>query len=348
MIKLGLLVAETGATAIWTPSAIACAQLAVAELNQAGGVLGHHIELTTIDSGPTGETAAEAAANAVAFEGIAGIVGMVPSYCRRPVTRAIGRTVPFIYTPQFEGFEDDARVVTTGETSSELLAPALRMFQNGRRDRRCFLCGNDYMWPRGSIAIARAMIQEARGTITGEMYLPLGSRDYDEILSRIASTRSDVVLPFFLGSDAIHFNRAFAAAGLTSRADRFACAVDETIIYGLAEHETENLYISSAYFSSLRSHNNGAFLERYHTLHGDSPPPANAFGQSCYEGVHCFAALVAAAETTRADSVRGKVGRALQARTARGKKGGTLAGSSQPIYLGRVDGYEVSILSHPI
>lgn len=345
LIKLGLLLPRSGVSGIWAPSAVACAQLATAELNEAGGVLGRHVALVPLDAGTTALSAAEAASDAVCDQGIDAIVGMFASFCRRPVSRAINGRVPFIYTPQFEGFETDASVVTTGETSRELLAPALRLLSEGNRERRYFLCGNDYMWPRASVAVARAMIQESgRGVVTGEMFLPLGSRDYDEILSRIATTRSDVVMPFFLGADAIHFNRAFCEAGLVSQATRFACAVDETIVYGLAEHETENLYVSAAYFGSIRSHNNGAFLERYHTLHGDNPPPANAFGQSCYEGVHCFAALAEAAETTRARSVLNRLGRASQHRTARGAKGGTVAGARQPVHLARVDGHEITVL----
>ena len=56
--------------------------------------------------------------------------------------------------------------------------------------------------------------------------------------------------------------------------------------------ETENLYAASSYFASIRSRNNGAFLERYHTAFGDNPPPANAFGESCYEGIYSLAALI--------------------------------------------------------
>lgn len=236
LIKLGLLIPRSGVSGIWAPSAVACAQLATAELNEAGGVLGHHVALVPLDAGTTALSTAEAASDAVREQGIDAIVGMFASFCRRPVSQAINGRVPFIYTPQFEGFETDATVVTTGETSRELLAPALRLLSEGNRDRRYFLCGNDYMWPRASVAVAHAMIQEiGRGVVTGEMFLPLGSRDYDEILSRIAATRSDVVMPFFLGADAIHFNRAFCEAGLVSQATRFACAVDETIVYGTGE-----------------------------------------------------------------------------------------------------------------
>jgi len=100
---------------------------------------------------------------------------------------------------------------------------------------------------------------------------------------------------WLLGHEAVVFNRAFAAAGLASRILRFSTAIDETILYAIGETCTENLYVASAYFSSLRSRNNDAFLERYHSCFGDSPPPANGFGESLYEGVHCLAGLVAAA-----------------------------------------------------
>ncbi len=84
---------------------------------------------------------------------------------------------------------------------------------------------------------------------------------------------------------------------------RFSSAIDETVAYGLDAHETENLYAASSYYASIRSRNNGAFLERYHTAFGDSPPPVNAFGESCYEGIYSLAALIEEAAEPRCAQV---------------------------------------------
>src|SRR5262245_66607940 len=47
---VGLLVPINGSAGIWGPSSIACAQLAQAEINAAGGLLDRRIQLQVIDS----------------------------------------------------------------------------------------------------------------------------------------------------------------------------------------------------------------------------------------------------------------------------------------------------------
>lgn len=346
-IRIGLLIAQQGAAGLWAPSALACANLAVSEINAAGGIFGDEVALLHFNVGSTAHSAEEAAKLAVDIEGVDAVVGMFPSYARQPVARAIAARIPFIYTPQFEGLHNEQTVVATGETSRELMVPAIQWLTEKKRGRKFFLCGSDYIWPRSSFSVAKEIIRNAGGIVTGEVFLPLEHHDYDELLATIRATGSDVVLPYFLGSDAIHFNRAFSEAGLASRVLRFTSAVDETILYGLDENSTENLFVSSAYFSTIKSRNNGAFLERYHGLYGETPPPANGFGQSCYEGINCLASLAEAAHTLRIGPVQKVLGRTCQRRTARGLDRTPIAGGSHPVFVARVDGYEFTVLNNP-
>lgn len=344
-VRICLLVPQSGAAGLWAPSAEACGRLAVDEINRMSGILRRPVELCIVNAGETGASAGRAALDAIEFDGVDGIVGMLPSFARDFVARAAHGRVPFIYTPQFEGSSSTLDVMATGETADELLAPAIQWLSESKRARRYFLCGNDYVWPRSSLQIARALIARSGGTVTGEYYLPLGQHDFDEILDRIKTTRSDAVLPYFLGFDCIAFNRAFCAAGLSSHVLRFSSAIDETVAYGLDPSETENLYAASSYYASIRSRNNGAFLERYHTAFGDNPPPANAFGESCYEGIYSLAALIEEAASLDARKLRRLYGRTVQQRTARGDQAQSVVGTRHPIYLAQIDGYDFSIIA---
>lgn len=345
-IRIGLLTAQEGPAGLWAPSALACANLAVTEINMSCGLLGCQLELCSVNTGVTVKNAADAAQFALHIEEVDAIIGMVPSYAREPMARVIEERVPFIYTPQFEGPDyRDQSIVTTGETSRELLLPAIDWLVQQKKGHRYFLCGSDYVWPRATFAAAREIIRDAGGIVTGETYLPLGCEDFGELLSHIRSTRTQVVMPYFLGYDAVHFNRAFGDMGLASEVLRFSSAIDETILYALDENATENLFVSSAYFSSVKSRNNGGFLERYHSFYGDTPPPPNGFGQSCYEGVYCLAALAEAAGTMRSTEVRRALGQTLQRRTARGTNDVPVAGGRQPIHFARVDGFDFTVLS---
>ncbi|WP_026282931.1 substrate-binding domain-containing protein [Rhizobium sp. 2MFCol3.1] len=343
-IKVGLLVPESGTAGLWAPSAWACANLAVRELNDLGGILRRPVELIAIDAGTTGASAAYAARQAVDVDGVSALIGMFPSYARDSVRRAVGETVPLIYTPQFEGLEHDLDIISTGETSHELLRPAIEWLMQNKGVSRFFLCGSDYVWPRLSFQIAKSIIRDLGGTVVGERYLPLNETDFGAAMDAIRMSACDIVLPHFLGQDAVAFNRAYGEMRLASQALRLASAVDETVVYGLDENATENLFVASAYFSSLRSRNNGAFLERYHTSFGDSPPPANAYGQSCYEGLFCLAGLVEAAGSLETRRVRAAVGQSRQRKSARGNDLAPLTGGRHPIHLARVDGYDIRLV----
>jgi ABC-type branched-subunit amino acid transport system substrate-binding protein len=344
-LRIGLLIVQEGPPAIWAPSAQACADLAVHELNRQGGVQGRAVDLVVVDAGPTWRSAAEAARECVDEDQVDAIVGMLPSYARSPVAFAIDGRAPFIYTPQFEGFEGDGRIVTTGETAAELLRPALHWLAEHKHARSFFLCGSDYIWPRTTCAVARNLIQGMGARTLGEMFLKLDPPDFEAVIEAIRRTRPDVVVPYFLGADLVRFNRAFAEAGLHRTTLRYTSGIDETLIYGTDEDATENLYASSAYFGAVRTKNNQAFLERYHTLHGETPPPASAFGQSCYEGVHCLAALVEASGGLTPAHLRAKVGRTRLPRTARG---GEVAGGRHPIYFAQAQGYAFEVISQAV
>ncbi len=181
--------------------------------------------------------------------------------------------------------------------------------------------------------------------VVGSAVLPFGVEDHEQLLSQISRARPHVVVSWLLGHEAVVFNRAFAAAGLSSRILRFSTAIDETILCAIGESSSSELYVASGYFSSLRSHNNAAFLERYHTYFGDVPPPINAFGESLYEGVHCVAGLVEAADSLHPSDLRRKVGRAAQERTARGFKSQIIAGAAHPIHLAVAEGLDFRVIA---
>ena len=344
MIRIGLLTAQSGPSGIWAPSSEACARLTIDEINTQYGLLGNEVQLAIIDAGKTAASAAQAIDLSIEFDEIDAVVGMIPSYQRASVSNMIKGRVPFIYTPQFEGWEANRTIVTVGETSDELLTPGIDWLFDCKNATRFYLCGNDYVWPRQTLATARSIIGERGGEVVGERIVPFGFSDYDLLFEEIRKSRADAVIPYFLGAEAVSFNRDFADAGLAGKVLRFSSAIDETVLYGIGPDATENLYLSSGYFACLDSRNNRSFLERYHSRFGETPPPANAFGQSCYEGIYCLLALAEAAGDLNVPSVVGGLGRTRQKNTARGFDAPKVAGERQQIHLAAVDGIELTMI----
>ena len=288
---VGLLVPINGSAGIWGPSSIACAQLAQAEINAAGGLLERRLRLCVIDSSDEALEVGSVTAQLMHAGAIDAIVGMHTSQVRQRVLKDVARQIPYVYTPLYEGGERTPGVFAIGETPGRQLRPAIEYLAGRYRARRWMFVGNDYCWPRVSHRLAARYVAEQGGEVVADRYLPFNVDDFSELLDEIRKLKPHAILLSLIGQDAVQFNRAFGDLGLARDMFRLSCAIEENGLLAIGADNTEGLYVSSGYFGSLESDANMAFKERYHNPFGQRAPTLNALGQSTYEGVHFMAAL---------------------------------------------------------
>ena len=291
--RIGLLIPMCGSAGIWGPSCISSAQIAVAELNEAGGIEGKSVELIMIDSAIEAPTPVEEIINSLIEIGaINAIVGMHISAVRQNLSKIVRQRVPYVYTPLYEGGECTKGVFAIGDTPEQQLGPAIEYFNEEKKIKRWALIGNDYVWPRASNGYAKTKLKEYGAQISIEHYLPFGLSDMKVLLDELERSDTEAVLISLVGQDAITFNRAFGEAGLHSKMLRFSCAIEENGLLACGAENLIELYSASSYFGSLKTSANQSFREKYHNIHGDSAPVLNALGQSTYEGVHFLSGLL--------------------------------------------------------
>lgn len=342
-MKIGLVIPMQGPAGLWGPSCEASAALAAMEINRDGGILGRQIDLVAIDAGAEPAEVAETLRDAVTTGGVSAIVGMHPSDLRPVVAAAVPSDIPYVYTPLYEGGETRPHVFAIGETSEDLMAPGIEWLSDRLAASRWFLVGNDYAWPRLTHRYAASMIRSAGGQVVGEYFSRFGERDYSQVFDRIAAARPHVVVLTLLGDEAIAFNRAFGAAGLSRLYLRYCIAVDENILYAIGPENSAGMYVSSAYFSSIRSRSNDAFLERYHGTFGEYPPVQNALGQSCYEGLWFLGSLARHAATLKTAGLRAALKSGFSYRSAR-RPGAESGVGRLPIHLAAARGTEFQLV----
>jgi urea transport system substrate-binding protein len=290
-MKIGLLVSRSGPAGLWAPSAEACAILAAAEINALGGVGRRPVELVISDAGADATTASTAASSLLREERVDIVAGMHPSGLCEAIGQRLSGHIPYVFTPHYEGGVIAPGVCAIGETAPDLLETSLSWLMEQRRVRRIFIVSSDCVWPRSASAHARRIIVDLGGSVVGNLTVPLGSEDFQSAIAQIRFTKPDLVLVCLTGMEGVHFNRQFADAGLQPHHLRLALGFDETALYSLGAEASHNLYAASGYFAGLRSRENGIFLERYHSAFGDSAPPPNGMGESCYEALHLIAAV---------------------------------------------------------
>ncbi len=291
--RIALLIPMCGSAGIWAPSCISSAQLAVAELNDASGILGRQVELIMIDSALEAPTPVEEVINSlIEISAIDAIVGMHISAVRQNLSKIVKQRIPYVYTPLYEGGERTRGIFAIGDTPGRQLGPALEHFGSERKVGKWALIGNDYVWPRVSNSYAKGKFKEFGARVSLERYLPFGISDMRTVVDELEQSDADAVLISLVGQDAVTFNRAFGETDLHRRMLRFSCAIEENGLLASGADNLKELYSAASYFGSLTTSANSSFREKYYNMHGESAPVLNALGQSTYEGVQFLSGLL--------------------------------------------------------
>ncbi|MBU2697221.1 substrate-binding domain-containing protein [Pimelobacter sp. 30-1] len=341
---VGLLYPQSGPAGLFGPSCLTSARLAVDDVNARGGILGRQVRIEAIDASVAAPGAADSVAGLVASDRIQAVVGWHRSDVRRAVAQRLDRRVPYVYTALYEGGEHTDGLWLTGETPPQQVLPALRWMRDELALRRWFIVGSEYVWPRRTAEACRAYARRLDLEICGEAYRPVGTEQYDDVLTRIEASGATGVIQLQLGQDAVHFNRQFAAAGLPTGVVRFSPLMDESMLLASGPDATANLFAASGFFGSLVTDAAMDFGSRYFGAFGPGACPPSAMGESCMEGLLLLESLVngagssvvedllSCAHPTRYDGPRGSL--ALRS-----------AHAEQPVYLAAAAGCDFDVIT---
>jgi urea transport system substrate-binding protein len=250
------------------------------------------VRLLTVDGGRAPELVAAEVAALVERGVVDAVTGWHISAVRRALAPLVAHRVPYVYTALYEGGERTPGVFLTGETPVHQLFPAIRVLREQTGARDWCVVGNDYVWPWQTALAARGYVRACGGRIRAEVFVPLGAADFGPALARIERHAPDAVLMLLVGEDAVRFNRAFAAAGLSAHCLRLSTLMDENMLLATGADATEGLWATAGWFETLATPESLDFGRRYAAAFGVAAPPLGSLGESCYEGVCLLAALV--------------------------------------------------------
>lgn len=313
-IRIGVLHSTSGTMAISERPLIDAVQLAVEEINGAGGVLGRQLEMVVADGRSDPGVFAAEAERLISEEDVVALFGCWTSASRKAVKEVVERNDHLLFYPlQYEGLEESPHIVYLGAVPNQQILPALR-WSLANLGSRFFLVGSDYLFPRAANAVIKAQLERWPFTIVGEEYVPLGSRDVSAAVRGIADARPDAVINTLNGDTNVAFFAALRDAGLTAD-------VVATLSFSIAEEELRYLpadavaghYASWPYFQSVAGGSNERFVSRVRERYGATRVTSDPM-ESAYSAVHLFAAAAAAAGSVNPVAVRVQVkGRSLGA-----------------------------------
>lgn len=271
-----------------------CAQMAIAEINSSGGILGREVSYELVDASKSPETVAAQVARLINSKVIEAVVGMHTSDVRVSVVKAVKERVPFVFTPLYEGGENTRGVYMVGQTPDIQVRPMIEWLSRTRGVKRWYLIGNMYNYPHALGDFARRQIDELGGQIIADEYVPFATTSFGASIRRIEEDKPDGLFISLIGDCSIRFNRAFGSSQLSQTIPRFCTALEENMLMAIGPRNTRNLYTSAGYFRDLGTDDARHFARYYDRSFGTRAPVLNQFATSCFEGITLLCSLIEA------------------------------------------------------
>lgn len=301
-IRIGVAVGLSGANSVIAPAVVQSSQLAVDEINQAGGILGRQVVLEIVDDG-SGAVGAQKAFDTLIFQKkVAAIIAMETSAARNAALPIVTRgKVPYIYTSFYEGRSCNPYMYVNGWVPEQQVAPVVDYFTQQKNAKTFYLVGSDYAFGRGMLEFTAKYIQKTGGRVVGEDYLPMDGSDWTAIISKIRNAKADALISATAGgAPNVSLAKQLRAAGLTLPYGNLA--IDEGTAKTMGETAT-GMYLSASYLTGIENAENQAFLKRMMMKFGAELKAPNELSVPQYEAFHLYKAAVEKAKSTDAAKV---------------------------------------------
>jgi ABC-type branched-subunit amino acid transport system substrate-binding protein len=302
-LKIGLLIQLSGAAGVYGTPSKQAAELAVAEINQAGGVLGRNLQLVIADDATDVKTAGEQVRKLVNQDHVDVLISTESSAAREAVIPVVKRgNTLMIYTPLYEGGACEQNLFDLGEVPQQQLEPVIPYMQAQYDGKTWYIVGDDYNWPRALGKATRSFVAASGGSVVGEDYVPLGTSDFGTILDKVRTTNASFVLLTLVGSDAIAFVKQLHDFGLGDKVKTLSLALLDNTLPALTGN-TSNTFAAFGYFSTLNTTANATFIKALHAKFGANTPQQTTLSEGDYDAIHLWAQAVRKAGTPDAPSV---------------------------------------------
>jgi urea transport system substrate-binding protein len=301
-IRIGVLHSLSGTMAASERPLVDAVQLAVEEINAAGGVLGRPVALVVADGRSDEAVFVAEAERLIVSDQVSALFACWTSACRKAVIPVVEKHRHLMFYPlQYEGLEQSHALYYTGSVPNQQIIPGTHWALDAL-GRRVYLLGSEYLFPRAANRIIRDLVKNDGGIVLAERYRPLGDADFDAVIAEIRALKPDVVLNTVNGDSNTPFFRALHTAGLGAiPVVSFSVAEDGLQAIG-TEAFHPNHYAVWSYFQSIPGEANRRFVAAFQQRYGSDRVTSDPV-ESAYVGVRLWAQAVRDAGTADPEQV---------------------------------------------
>ena len=284
-------------------------ELAIQEVNEAGGINDQEVEIDLRDTETLPETVTEQATQLVREQEVDVVAGTFSSAERNAAGPIVTNAeVPLLYPTFYEGQSQDnfpgvcnELIFMFGPVPSQQVNPWMEYIVSNHGDRFYFI-GSDYVWPQETSRRVAEALEAEGGEVVGEEFIPLGTTDFSSPIGNIQNADPDVVFGTLTGQDSISFARQFYDQELHEEITYWTINDEEFATEGKGEDASYGTYVSFDYFNMIDTPENQEFLDLAREEYGDDAG-MNTVGAAMYNVGHMYARAANAAGTTGVDDI---------------------------------------------
>ncbi|MEQ8755794.1 MAG: urea ABC transporter substrate-binding protein [Coleofasciculus sp. G1-WW12-02] len=298
-IKVGILHSLSGTMAISEKSVVDAEQLAIEEINAAGGILGKQIEAIVEDGASDWPTFAEKARKLIDQDKVVSVFGGWTSASRKAVLPVFEEKKHLLWYPvQYEGQECSNNIFYTGAAPNQQIEPAVDWLLENK-GKKFFLIGSDYVFPKTANTIIKAQLKELGGETVGEDYLPLGNTEVTPVITKIraALPEGGVIFNTLNGDSNVAFFKQLQGAGLTP--DKYpvmSVSIAEEEVKAIGPEYLKGHYAAWNYFQTVDTPRNQEFVKAFKAKYGEDRVTNDPM-EAAYIGVYLWKQAVEQAGT---------------------------------------------------
>ena len=278
------------------------AQLAVDQINAAGGVNGEQIELIHYD-GQSDVKRYQELANKCILDDEVDVIMAGYTSSEREAARAVAvksQTI-FWHNNQGEGGIADKYSFFTGPIPEQQILTGVE-YMIDKYGPKMYVLAADYGFGQVSALWTHVAAGLYGGEIVGEEFIPLGNSEFAASIANVQKAKPDFMVHYLVGANQSQFYPQAQAVDLGLPAVSTVNLQQGYEHKQFAPPSLANMYIPVAYIEEIPTEANAAFLDAWHAKWPDEPY-VNQPARCSYVAVNIMAEAWRRAGTTETDAV---------------------------------------------
>ncbi len=243
-IKVGAVQPFSGGLELFGNQAKLGLDLAGKEINAAGGILGHPLEIVYEDNKTDPKTSVEKVNKLVKRDQVVALTGPITSNARDAMAPTVARLkTPLLYATNYEGGACGRYLFSFNTVPNQELAKLLPHL-NSEFGNSYYMFGADYVWPQKMFEAAEGIIAGLGGSAVGKEFTPWGVKEFAPVIRRIADSGAKVLLFALPGADGITFIKQAEDFGLLKQLTVGFLGFSEAYLGAFGEGKGQNMWVT--------------------------------------------------------------------------------------------------------